>query len=143
MDETTASEGERRSTPISLEHGRGTRDAFTLLHLGYAAAPTIAGLDKFFDRLVEWEQYLSPRVARSRKGRRRFMRAVGLVEIAAGALVAVRPSVGGWVVAGWLGGIIGNLVAGRRAYDVALRDFGLLLGAVALARLAAERERLH
>jgi hypothetical protein len=65
------------------------------------------------------------------------MRLIGGVEIAAGLLVALRPRIGGYVVAGWLGGIIGNLLVGRRGYDVALRDVGLAIGALALARLDA------
>jgi uncharacterized membrane protein HdeD (DUF308 family) len=69
-----------------------------------------------------------------------FMLAVGVVEIVAGILVAIKPSVGGYVVAAWLWGIIVNLLLIPGYYDIALRDFGLSLGALALARLAAERE---
>ena len=129
--------------PFALVSTRGGNQAYRILHLGYAAAPILAGLDKFLERLVEWEQYLAPQIGHTPRARRRIMRAVGCVEIAAGALVAVKPRIGGWVVAGWLGGIIGNLMLGRRSYDVALRDFGLMLGAVALARLAAGRAEVE
>ncbi len=129
--------------PAALEQTRGAHQAYRVLHLGYAAAPILAGLDKFFEQLVDWDQYLAPQIARSRRTRRVLMRVVGGVESAAGALVAARPRIGGWVVAGWLGGIIGNLLLGRRSYDVALRDFGLMLGAIALARLSAGRAQLR
>ena len=119
----------------------GARQALAILRAAYVAAPVLAGLDKFFNVLVDWDKYLAPQVARSPGNRRRFMRAVGVVEIAAGALVAARPRWGGYVVAGWLGGIIGNLLLGRRDYDVALRDLGLMLGALAMARMDAARRR--
>lgn len=106
-----------------------------LLHVGFVVAPTVAGIDKFFDRLTRWEKYLAPQVAK-RIPATAFMRAVGVVELAAGALVAVKPRVGAYVVAGWLGGIVGNLLLGRRHDDIALRDVGLLLGALALGRLS-------
>lgn len=117
------------------------REALAILRAAYVAAPTLAGLDKFFNLLVDWDKYLAPAVARSPRARRRFMRAVGVVELAAGALVAARPRLGGYVVAAWLGGIIGNLLLGRRDYDVALRDLGLGAGALAMARLDAARAR--
>lgn len=129
---------ERASAIARSERGRGAKQAQRILQLGFAAAPIVAGLDKFFERLVDWDQYLAPQIARRRKRRRTLMRVVGSVEIAAGALTAVRPRIGGWVVAAWLGGIVTNLIVGRRSYDIALRDVGLMLGAVALARLSAE-----
>jgi hypothetical protein len=115
-----------------------TGQARELLHAGFVAAPLIAGLDKFSNSLTRWEQYLDPRLARA-FGARRFMRSVGVIEIASGLLVAAKPRLGGYVVAGWLGGIVGNFLVQRRYYDLALRDFGLMLGALALARLEAER----
>jgi hypothetical protein len=133
------------SVAASLEPARepsaGTRQALAILRIAYVAAPLAAGLDKFFNVLVDWDKYLAPKLFRSPRKRRRFMRAVGVVEIAAGALVAARPRLGGYVVAGWLGGIIGNLLLGRRDYDVALRDLGLALGALAMAQLGADRQR--
>jgi hypothetical protein len=65
------------------------------------------------------------------------MPAVGVVEIAAGVLVAVLSRIGGCLVAAWLAGIIVDLLLIGGFYDIALRDFGLLVGALALARLAA------
>lgn len=114
------------------------QQAYRILHVGFIAAPTLAGLDKFFHVLTNWDQYLAPQVAAllpmSPHG---FMQVVGVVEVAAGLLVAVKPRLGAYVVAGWLGGIIGNLLLSGRYFDVALRDFGLMLGALALGRLAA------
>jgi len=118
------------------------RQAYEALHWGFVAAPVLAGADKFFDLMTDWDAYLARPFARlSPLSPHRTMLAVGAVEIAAGLVVAARPKVGGWVVAGWLAGIIANLAARGRAWDIALRDVGLLLGAVALARLAAARER--
>lgn len=112
--------------------------AFLLLRTAFTVAPVVFGLDKFFDVLTHWERYLAPRVDRLVPGSgHQAMLAVGVVEIAAGVLVAVRPRIGGYVVAAWLAGIIGNLLLIPGFYDVALRDFGLLVAALALARLAA------
>jgi uncharacterized membrane protein YphA (DoxX/SURF4 family) len=114
--------------------------AYLILHVGFAALPIIAGLDKFFNRLVAWEGYLAPQVTQmTGLSAHTFMQIVGVVEIVAGLLVAVAPRIGGWVVALWLWGIIANLFMAGQFYDIALRDFGLSLGAIALARLAAER----
>jgi hypothetical protein len=113
------------------------RYALRTLHLGYVALPIIAGMDKFSDALVEWEKYLAPQIARRwPTGASGFMRLVGGVEVAAGVLVAFKPRLGGYVVGAWLGGIIGNLLLGRQSYDIALRDFGLMLGALTLGHLA-------
>jgi hypothetical protein len=118
------------------------RQAYRLLYLAFIAAPIIAGLDKFTSLLVQWEQYLTPPVARLLPvSEHVFMRAVGVIEIIAGLLVAFRPAIGGYVVAAWLCGIIVNLVLGAGYYDIALRDFGLALAAVALARLSVLFER--
>ncbi|WP_373047676.1 hypothetical protein [Vulgatibacter sp.] len=131
--------------PAHLEAAkRQARDpvvqAREILHLGFTVAPLVAGTDKFFDALVDWERYLDPRVAeRLGMSPRSFMRLVGGIEVAAGLLVAAKPRLGSYVVAGWLGGIIGNLLTQRRYYDIALRDLGLLLGAVALGRLEGAR----
>jgi hypothetical protein len=114
------------------------RQAYHILHLGFVAAPVIAGLDKFAELLVDWDQYLAPPVARMLGGASHgFMLVVGIVEIVAGLLVAIRPRIGAYVVAAWLAGIIVNLLMTGRYFDVALRDFGLCLGALALGRLAA------
>jgi hypothetical protein len=113
------------------------RQAFRILHLGFVVAPILAGLDKFFDVLVDWDRYLAPVVTDVLPfSAHTIMVAVGVIEIAAGVLVAVRPRIGGYVVAVWLWGIIVNLLVAGDFYDIALRDFGLSLGALALARLA-------
>ena len=113
------------------------RQAYELLHWGFVAAPVLAGLDKFANLLTNWDAYLAPPIARILgSAAHSFMLVVGVIEIAAGLLVAIRPRLGGYVVAGWLGAIILNLLMTGRYFDIALRDFGLMLGALALARLA-------
>jgi uncharacterized membrane protein YphA (DoxX/SURF4 family) len=112
--------------------------AFLLLRIGFAAAPILFGLDKFLNVMVDWPQYLAPWVNDIVPGSGQdFMYATGVVEILAGIAVAVKPRYGAYLVAGWLGGIIVNLLSHSGWYDVALRDFGLLIGALALARLAS------
>jgi len=112
--------------------------AFTILRVGFAVAPILFGLDKFFEVLVDWPIYLAPWINDIAPGSAQdFMYFVGAVEIVAGLVVAVKPRYGAYLVAAWLGGIIVNLLTHSGYYDIALRDFGLLLGALALARLAA------
>jgi hypothetical protein len=113
------------------------RQAFRILHVGFVVAPILAGLDKFFEVLVDWDRYLAP-VATDvlPVSGHSFMLAVGVIEIAAGVLVAFRPRIGGYVVAVWLWAIILNLLVAGAYFDIALRDFGLSLAALALARLA-------
>jgi hypothetical protein len=116
--------------------------AFTLLRIGFTVAPILFGLDKFLDWLVDWPVYLAPEINDLIPGNaHQAMLAVGVVEIIAGLVVAIRPRFGGYLVAAWLGGIIVNLLLQADHYDVALRDFGLLIAAVALARLATAYER--
>ena len=116
--------------------------AYKLLHDGFTIAPIVAGLDKFFDVLVNWDAYLAPVANRVLAGHgHAFMLVVGVIEIVAGIGVALRPRIFSYVVAAWLLGIIVNLLLIPPSnpiphYDVALRDFGLLLGALALARLS-------
>lgn len=118
-----------------------THQAFRLLQIGFVVAPTIAGLDKFLNLLVSWEQYVAPSIAGILPmSPRAFMMIVGVIEIAAGLLVAIRPRIGGYVVAGWLAAIIFNLLISGRYFDIALRDVGLMIGAFALARLASAHE---
>ena len=120
---------------------RPAHQAYTLLRVGFALLPILAGLDKFTHFLVDWNQYLAPAVAQALPvDASTFMMIVGVIEIAAGILVAVAPRIGGYVVAAWLWGIIVNLVMMASYYDVAARDFGLSLGALALARLATHFE---
>jgi hypothetical protein len=116
--------------------------AFVILHVGFALLPVIAGVDKFFHLLVNWDQYLAPIVTQYLPVTgHTFMLAVGVIEIIAGLLVAIRPRIGALVVALWLWGIIINLFLVPGFYDIALRDFGLSLGALALARLSREFNR--
>ena len=111
--------------------------AFALLRTAFTVAPIVFGLDKFFNLLTDWQGYLAPLVDRLVPGTgHQAMLVVGVVEILAGVLVAVRPHLEAYVVAAWLAGIIVNLLLIPGFYDVALRDFGLLLAALALARLA-------
>ncbi len=110
---------------------------FLLLRIGFTLAPIAFGLDKFFNLMVDWEKYLAPWVNRLLPGTgHSFMLFVGVVEIVAGLAVAIRPRYGALLVSAWLGGIVLNLLTYSGWYDVALRDFGLMLGALALARLS-------
>jgi hypothetical protein len=111
--------------------------AFWLLRIGFVVAPILFGLDKFFDWLVDWERYLAPEINDLIPGdAHQAMLAIGVVEIVAGLVVAIQPRFGGYLVAAWLAGIIINLLLIGDYYDIALRDFGLLLAALTLARLA-------
>jgi uncharacterized membrane protein YphA (DoxX/SURF4 family) len=115
---------------------------YWLLRLGFTVAPILFGLDKFFNVMVDWPRYLAPWINDIVPGTaQQFMYATGIVEIVAGIAVALAPWFGGYLVAAWLGGIIVNLLTVNpyRFYDVALRDLGLLLGALTLARLASAR----
>ena len=113
--------------------------AYLILYAGFVALPILAGVDKFFHLLVNWDWYLAPVVTQIIPVTgHTFMLAVGVIEIAAGVLVAFRPRIGACVVALWLWGIIVNLLLVPGFYDVALRDFGLSLGALALARLSRQ-----
>ena len=114
--------------------------AYRILHLGFVVAPIVAGLDKFFNILADWTIYLAP-IFPNMLGidARTFMYGVGAVEIAAGIAVAVIPRFAAYVVAAWLLGIIANLFMLGQHFDIALRDFGLALGALSLGRLAQAR----
>jgi hypothetical protein len=115
-----------------------TYQAYAILYAGFIALPIIAGLDKFFDLLTNWDTYLAPIIPQTLGiTAHTFMLIVGVIEIVAGLIVALRPQIGAYIVGLWLLGIIGNLLIHQTAYDVALRDFGLMLGALALARLSA------
>ena len=115
------------------------QQAFLLLRIGFTVAPILFGLDKFFNWTVHWPDYLAGWVNDIVPGSAQtFMYVVGAIEITAGLVVAVAPVIGGPLVAAWLGGIILNLLTKNppEYYDIALRDFGLMLGALTLARLA-------
>ena len=132
------------ATPPHVPAGPAADQALVLLRTVFTIAPIAFGLDKFLELLTDWEQYLAPWVNDLTPGTaHQAMLAVGVVEILAGLLVAVRPDIGGYVVAAWLGGIIVNLVSMGEYLDVALRDVGLLVGALALARLAHAARTWH
>jgi len=122
-------------TVRKVEVSSVTWQAFQLLHIVFVVAPIIAGIDKFFDRLVDWDQYLAPWIARSIPAHD-FMMAAGVIEIVAALIVAFKPRIGAYIVGCWLLGIVFNLLTYSGFYDIALRDFGLALGAFALGRLA-------
>jgi hypothetical protein len=111
--------------------------AYQILHFGFTAAPLIAGSDKFFHLLANWDQYLTPLIPRiTGISAHKFMLIAGAIEIVAGIGVALKPRIFGYVVSAWLLGIVINLLVLGNFYDIALRDFGLSLGALALARSA-------
>jgi len=121
-----------------------TDQAFLILRSAFTVAPILFGLDKYFNFMVHWPIYLAPWLNRIVPGTaQEFMYVVGVIEIVAGLVVAFWPEFGGYLVAAWLGGIVINLLTANPAqfYDIALRDFGLMLAALALARLAAGRRR--
>ncbi len=114
--------------------------ATLLLRIGFTVAPILFGLDKFANVLTDdWTRYLAPAFNDIIPGSAEdAMYLVGVIEILAGLIVAVAPRIGGLIVAGWLAGIIVNLLIVGGYGDIALRDFGLLLGALTLARLAGK-----
>src|SRR5688500_16721684 len=124
--------------PSSQDVADPAYQGFLLLRIGFTVAPILFGLDKFAHVLVDWDKYLAPEFADVLPWTtHQLMYAVGIIEIVAGVVVALRPRFGGWLVAAWLAGIIVNLLMQADYYDIALRDFGLLLGALTLARLAS------
>jgi hypothetical protein len=125
------------TTNPSVDVSRPSYKAYKILHVAFILAPLLAGVDKFFDFLVNWPIYLSPLVSNMINAQI-FMKAVGVIEIAAAVIVLVKPRYGAFIVAFWLWGIIINLLTIPGFYDIALRDFGLSLGALALGFLAKE-----
>jgi hypothetical protein len=125
------------SLPAQATTDAPARQAYQILRFAFTVAPIIAGLDKFLHLLVNWDQYLAGAVDRLVGGHgHQLMLAVGAIEIVAGIGVAIKPRIFAYVVAAWLFLIILNLLAIPGYFDVALRDLGLLLGALALARLS-------
>jgi hypothetical protein len=112
-----------------------SRSAYQILHLGYTVAPILFGLDKFFNVMTDWTEFLPTFVTDVVSGAT-VMYIVGVIEIAAGIGVWLRPKIFAPVVAAWLAVIIITLIIAGGFWDIALRDFGLLLGALALWRLA-------
>lgn len=126
----------------NISASKPSYQAYQILHLGFTVAPIVAGLDKFFNLLVNWEQYLPGFVNNMTGGHGHdLMLAVGVIEIVAGLGVAFKPRLFAYVVAAWLLLIVVNLLMIPGYFDVALRDFGLALGALALARLSQEYDR--
>ena len=117
---------------------RNAEQAFQILRIGFTVAPILAGLDKFFDVLVDWDKYLSPTADNVLGGHgHQFMMLVGVIEIVAGIGVFIKPRIFAYIVAVWLLLIIINLLTIPGYYDIALRDLGLMLGALALGRLSS------
>jgi hypothetical protein len=114
-----------------------SQNAYQILRLGFTVAPILFGLDKFFNLMTDWLQFLPESVTDVVSGSA-AMAVAGVVEIAAGIGVWLYPRIFAWVVAGWLGVIIITLALAGGFWDIALRDFGLLLGAVALGQLARD-----
>ncbi len=130
----------RVPSPVRPGQDLRSEQAFHLLRTVFTIAPIAFGLDKFFGVLTDWEIYLAPWIDDIVPGTaHEAMLLVGVVEIVAGVAVAVAPRFGSLLVAGWLAGIIVNLVSMGEYYDIALRDFGLLVAALALALLAFGR----
>ena len=116
-----------------------TYQGYTLMRIVFAVAPILFGADKFANVMVNWERYLAPWIAHaSPLSKTHTMHIVGVVEILAGVAVAIKPRYGALLVAAWLGGIVINLLSYSGYYDIALRDFGLMLAALTLARLASK-----
>lgn len=137
---THATTDDTPAQPTQARSRQAANQAFMLLRTVFTVAPILFGLDKFVEVLTGWERYLAPQIDNLVPGTaHQAMLLVGVVEIAAGILVALLPRLGGYVVTAWLAGIIVNLLLLGNYYDVALRDFGLLVGALALSRLAASR----
>ncbi|MEC5178971.1 hypothetical protein [Arthrobacter sp. CG_A4] len=137
MKSTTAPTTTARKLPAGPE-----RQAFLLLRTVFTVAPIIFGLDKFTNLLTDWTMYLAPVVTSTvPMPAQTIMYIVGVVEIVAGLAVALRPRFGSLLVVVWLLGIIVNLLLLGNFFDVALRDFGLLVGALALNRLSPKWAR--
>jgi hypothetical protein len=116
--------------------------SWLLLRIGFTVAPILFGIDKFAHVLTDnWTRYLASEFNDIIPGTAsQAMHIVGAVEIVAGLVVLVVPRYGGLLVAAWLAGIITSLLLVGGYGDIALRDFGLLLGALTLARLSTAKE---
>lgn len=121
------------------ERRRNERIAYHLLHAGFVAAPLAAGIDKFAGQLGNWDKYLADGLEDKLPVKRHtFMQGVGLIEVGAGLIVAFKPRWGAYIVTGWLAGIVANLWTKPEYRDVALRDLGLAIGALAFGQLAGD-----
>jgi hypothetical protein len=129
-------------TQASAEASGPAYQAYQILHVAFVVAPIVAGLDKFFNLLVNWEQYLPSFVNKMVGGHgHELMLVAGVIEVIAGLGVLFKPKIFAYVVSAWLLMIVVNLLLIPGYYDIALRDFGLALGALALARLSQEFDR--
>jgi uncharacterized membrane protein YphA (DoxX/SURF4 family) len=118
--------------------GNSARQAYWVLRVAFTVILIVAGIDQFTDKLANWDMYLAPLATHIVPlPAHTLMMIAGAAEMVAGLIVAVAPRIGGWIVAIWLWLIIINLLVAAGFYDTVLRDFGLSLGAVALARLGA------
>ena len=139
---TTGRDGTTSANGMRATWQDPSYQAFALLRTAFVAAPIAFGLDKFFNVMVDWPIYLAPWIDDIAPGSAQdLMYVVGAIEIVAGLAVLLAPRFGAYLVAAWLGAIIVNLLTASGFYDVALRDFGLLVGALALARLASDHRR--
>jgi uncharacterized membrane protein YphA (DoxX/SURF4 family) len=142
MNTTTAQIHAASDTAVVNAESSPAYHAYRILHVGFVVAPILAGLDKFFHLLVNWDQYLPGVVANiSPIPAHTLMLIVGVIEIVAGIGVAIKPKIFAYVVAAWLAVIIINLLLIPGYFDVALRDFGLLLAALALGALSQQFAR--
>ena len=137
----TARAGDGRASLVAQRDvSAAAHQVFWLLRIGFTIAPILFGVDKFFNWTVHWPDYLASWINEIQpfSSGQDFMYFVGAVEIAAGLLVALAPRIGAFVVAGWLLGIVVNLLTKNapQYYDIALRDFGLMLAALTLGRLS-------
>jgi len=136
-----------RATSVTKPHAEvavsgPAYEAYQILHVAFVVAPIVAGLDKFLNLLVNWELYLPSFVNKMVGGHgHELMLVAGVIEIIAGLGVLLKPKFFAYVVSAWLLMIVVNLLMIPGYYDVALRDFGLALGALALARLSHEFDR--
>ena len=122
--------------------GSPAHQAFRILQFGFTVAPILAGLDKFLHLLVNWDQYLPGVVANASPIQpHTLMLIVGVIEVVAGIGVWFKPRIFAYIVAVWLVVIIINLLLIPGYFDIALRDFGLFLAALALARLSQQFAR--
>jgi uncharacterized membrane protein YphA (DoxX/SURF4 family) len=129
---------------MSTFKGAYEYQAFRILQVAFIIAPILAGLDKFFYYLTNWSRYLSPVALQFMQGNERyFMMAVGIVEIVVGIGVIFKPRLFAYIIVAWLLCIIINLLLLREFFDIALRDFGLLLAALALAKLSRKFASNH
>lgn len=138
---TYSARADGRTDSFDIMHNPAYQ-AYQLLYVAFVVAPLLAGLDKFFHLLVDWDHYLAPIADRILAGHgHEFMLAVGVIEIVAAIGVLLKPKIFAYVVAVWLLGIIVNLLLIPGYYDIALRDLGLCLAALALGRLSAIYDR--